>query len=238
MTAPLPTEKERRFLIDRLNLPLDLAKYPAKDITQSYLPHGEGSPLAYHVVAFKGGILFSAWKGDDLLTSIEFPPEKAQTLSRLPGTKYIGQKDFLRLPENAILRARRFGDEGVLTIKIYEGGKTLEFEGIMTARAADRLAIHRTNGLDKQRYDVPGRGDYMIELDVFTGNLAGLVIAEIEQKEGKPDIDHVALPDWLGPEVTPDPDFSNASLAKNGAPWGKIHTLLQGSMPVPASPKL
>jgi adenylate cyclase len=48
------------------------------------------------------------------------------------------------------------------------------------------------------------------EVDVFEGENAGLVLAEIElDREDAP----FARPDWLGDEVTSDPRYSNAHLA-------------------------
>lgn len=54
-----------------------------------------------------------------------------------------------------------------------------------------------------------------LELDVFHGSLAGLVVCEVEL--GSLD-DEVELPAWLGPalDVTDDARYGNASLARSG----------------------
>ncbi len=53
------------------------------------------------------------------------------------------------------------------------------------------------------------------EIDMFIGNLVGLVLAEIEME----DIDtEIPLPSWVGEEVTNDKRYSNYSLSKNGFP--------------------
>jgi CYTH domain-containing protein len=49
------------------------------------------------------------------------------------------------------------------------------------------------------------------EVDVFEGENAGLVVAEVELESERQSID---LPDWVGLEVTHDPRYLNANLAK------------------------
>lgn len=63
--------------------------------------------------------------------------------------------------------------------------------------------------IEKTRYRIPHAG-HTIEVDVFGGRLAGLVIAEIELDAlGQA----VELPDWLGMELTYDGRFSNSALS-------------------------
>jgi adenylate cyclase len=65
--------------------------------------------------------------------------------------------------------------------------------------------------LTKTRYDVP-LGDRVVEIDVYSGRHAGLVVAEVEF-----DNEQSALafqpPDWLGDDVTHDSRYSNQLLA-------------------------
>jgi adenylate cyclase len=71
--------------------------------------------------------------------------------------------------------------------------------------------------LAKARIVIPLNDGLAVELDVFEGDLEGLLIAEIEF----PDEDRshrFEPPDWLGQEVTGDDRFSGRSLALNGAP--------------------
>ena len=54
-----------------------------------------------------------------------------------------------------------------------------------------------------------------LELDVYSGQLVGLQIAEVEF----PDVEASTafrIPAFLGLEVTGDPDYRNANLARNG----------------------
>ncbi len=58
------------------------------------------------------------------------------------------------------------------------------------------------------------------EVDVFEGNHAGLVVAEIElAHESTP----IVLPQWIGKEVTADPRFGNFSLAQTQSIPESIH---------------
>jgi adenylate cyclase len=62
--------------------------------------------------------------------------------------------------------------------------------------------------LKKKRYLVY-QNDLCWEIDVFEGNLQGLIIAEIELKEINTSIN---LPDWIAEEVTEDPSYLNINL--------------------------
>ena len=63
--------------------------------------------------------------------------------------------------------------------------------------------------IEKTRYRIP-HDEVVVEVDVFAGRHAGLMVAEIE-------LDHpgqqVRLPEWLGAEITSDHRFSNSALA-------------------------
>ena len=80
---------------------------------------------------------------------------------------------------------------------------------------AEDLAAERFGALiEKRRYRIP-HGDHMVELDVFEGALAGLVLGEIELSSADT---KMTLPDYLGEDVTDDPSYTNARLALNGLP--------------------
>ena len=60
---------------------------------------------------------------------------------------------------------------------------------------------------------IPLKDSLFIELDIFSGDLAPLMLAEVEF----PDIDSANAynaPAWFGPEVTMDSRFHNSSLSK------------------------
>ena len=63
--------------------------------------------------------------------------------------------------------------------------------------------------IEKRRHHVRHAG-YLYEVDVFSGRLDGLVVAELETADSVP---ASLLPGWLGREVTGDMRYSNAMLA-------------------------
>ena len=54
-----------------------------------------------------------------------------------------------------------------------------------------------------------------LEVDVFAGRHAGLVLAEVELRS---EDDKPSLPTWVGREVTGDAHYYNTSLARHGLP--------------------
>ena len=100
-----------------------------------------------------------------------------------------------------------------LTIKSAGPGvRRSEFEYAIPVEDADAmrpLAIGHI--IRKQRHIVPA-GDLRWEIDVFQGGHEGLVIAEIELASTD---QKFAFPEWLGEEVTHDPRYYNAALARH-----------------------
>ncbi len=116
-------------------------------------------------------------------------------------------------PERTV-RIRIKDKRGYLTIKGMgnETGTTrLEWEMEIPLAEAEKLLQICENGIiDKIRYEVP-IGKHVFEIDVFSEENEGLVIAEIElQDENEP----FEKPDWLGKEVTNDNRFYNAYLSQ------------------------
>ncbi|WP_279479276.1 CYTH domain-containing protein [Aureimonas sp. SK2] len=123
---------------------------------------------------------------------------------------------YLAVREDLTVRVRlREGRGAMMTVKTGAGHARGEYEyPIPEADAAELEAARVGLVVSKRRHLVP-LGDLTIEVDVFEGALAPLVMAEIEL----PALHHpVALPDWIGREVTRDPRYTNAALALNGRP--------------------
>jgi adenylate cyclase len=112
------------------------------------------------------------------------------------------------------VRVRIDGDEtGTLTIKAARSGlERHEYEYAIPLADAEEL-MHQREGsvISKVRHIVPISG-FNWEIDVFDGENAGLVVAEIELDRADRTFER---PDWLGEEVTGDRRFYNADLAKH-----------------------
>ncbi|EAS50640.1 possible adenylate cyclase, conserved hypothetical protein with CYTH domain [Aurantimonas manganoxydans SI85-9A1] len=125
---------------------------------------------------------------------------------------------YLFSREDASVRVRiRDGRAARLTIKTGRDGLSRgEFEYDIPLQDAVELRESRVGKLvEKTRHIVPLEGGWQAEVDVFTGTLDGLVMAEIELKTMD---DAPPLPDFLGREVTGDPRYFNAQLAVEGRP--------------------
>ena len=113
-----------------------------------------------------------------------------------------------------VLRVRRKGEEYWLTYK-GEGLLVREEHEFPLDEAAYRHLLTKADGqiITKDRYHIPC-GEHTIELDVFDGDLAPLVIAEVEF----PSVEAAAAfepPAWFDQDVTADPAYSNSNLSKN-----------------------
>lgn len=123
---------------------------------------------------------------------------------------------YLAVTDANTVRVRIYGGMAFLTIKSAGAGLSRqEFEfPIPVADAEALLALRRGRVIEKRRHVVPA-GALQWEIDVFAGDFAGLVIAEIELPHETADI---ARPGWLGAEVTGDARYGNAQLATGDAP--------------------
>ena len=112
-----------------------------------------------------------------------------------------------------MVRVRIRGDAGYLTLKgPCSGLRRDEFEYRVPLADASRILADHCAGrhVRKTRFAVK-YGGHVFEVDVFEGRHAGLVIAEVELKR---ETESVALPPWLGAEVTHDRRYGNFALAQ------------------------
>ncbi len=118
---------------------------------------------------------------------------------------------YLSTDAERVVRIRMAGDEGYVTIKGRNTGIARpEFEYRIPAGEAgeilDGLCLRPL--VEKRRYRIPFHGNTW-EVDVFGGDNAGLVVAEIELDAIDEPFDR---PPWLGAEVSGDSRYQNASL--------------------------
>ena len=117
------------------------------------------------------------------------------------------------------VRIRICEGEAFLTIKgaaNERGWSRYEFEQpIALDDARELIKLCQPGLIDKIRHEVKC-GNHSWEIDVFHGENAGLVIAEIELTS---EDETFEIPDWIGPEVSGDPKYYNMMLAKH--PYSK-----------------
>ena len=109
------------------------------------------------------------------------------------------------------VRVRIDGDNARLNIKSATLGTTrTEFEFPIPIEDGNAILdqLCATPFVEKTRYYVKHEG-HLWEIDVFEGDNAGLVVAEIELTR---DDEPFARPEWLGEEVSHDPRYYNVSL--------------------------
>ena len=132
------------------------------------------------------------------------------------------RQEYLTSSAETTVRVRIIDQEARLTIKgaSHDGGLSRsEWEyPIPLADAEEMLAQCAGDVLTKVRYYVPYEG-YLWEVDRFGGELEGLVMAEVELTDPS---EEPPLPKWLGREVTGDPRYYNAQLAKRSNPMPPI----------------
>jgi len=103
-----------------------------------------------------------------------------------------------------------------LTIKGAKAGASCpEFEYPIPLEDAQEMLRLCEVSLSKIRHIVPCQNSSLDwEVDVFTGVLSGLIVAEIEL----PSEDFkIKLPEWIGEEVTTDSAYANSNLYKRGS---------------------
>ena len=145
---------------------------------------------------------------------IERKFEVAETPELAPGDGEPIEQGYLDAGEDEV-RLRRMGEKRLITVKRGSGLARAEreveldetqFEALWPATEGRRLR--------KRRYVIP-YGNFEIELDVYGGELEGLVIAEVEF-ESEEQADRFGPPGWFGREVTGEDAFTNRSLATRG----------------------
>ena len=119
---------------------------------------------------------------------------------------------YIASTERATVRVRIGGSRAWLTLKgRSEGISRREFEYQVPLAHAQICIAELCTGpvIDKTRYRV-AHNSHVWEVDVFHGDNAGLVLAEIELAR---EDECFECPPWLGREVSGDPRYYNANLA-------------------------
>jgi adenylate cyclase len=133
------------------------------------------------------------------------------------------EQGYLAIGSDGEVRVRRKGDRLLLTAKRGSGLARQEAEIELDQERFDELwPLTEGRRLQKSRHVLP-HGDLKIEVDVYRGELEGLMVAEIEfpsEEEARA----FDPPHWLGEEVTGDHRYLNETLATAGAPSSRFHS--------------
>jgi CYTH domain-containing protein len=127
------------------------------------------------------------------------------------------EQGYLAIGADGEVRLRRKGEKFVLTAKRGAGISREEAEVELDREAFERLwPLTEGRRLHKRRHVIP-HGDLAIEVDVYEGDLEGLLVAEIEFSS-EDEARRFDPPDWIGKEVTGDERYLNETLATQGPP--------------------
>jgi len=111
------------------------------------------------------------------------------------------------------VRIRVVGDQGYLTIKgMTTGISRAEYEYMIPVHEALEMlhSLCEPPLIEKTRYRIEWEG-LVWEVDEFECENLGLIVAEVELTDTQ---QAIALPDWIGEEVSDDPHYFNANLTR------------------------
>lgn len=133
---------------------------------------------------------------------------------RTLGTGTIYRQGYITTKKGTTVRVRLAGNQGYLTIKgKSEGISRAEYEYPIPREDAQEMLDNLCEPplIEKTRYKIE-IADLVWEVDEFTGENQGLIVAEVELKDANQTIN---LPEWIGQEVSDDPRYYNANLVQH-----------------------
>jgi len=132
-------------------------------------------------------------------------------------TAYDIRQGYMHVSENMEIRIRRKGDQHFQAVKLGTGLNRHEVENEIGQLQFEELWPD-TEGrhVEKTRYEIPYE-NLVIELDIYEGDLKGLITAEVEF-ESEDQSARFTPPTWFGPEITHDERYKNKNLALDGLP--------------------
>ncbi|MFF8373477.1 CYTH domain-containing protein [Streptomyces lydicus] len=135
------------------------------------------------------------------------------------------EQGYLLIADTSEVRIRSTGTKGSLSVKSGAGLTRAETENDIRPEMFSALwPLTVGKRVSKTRYTCSEQ-DHAIEVDVFSGSLTGLIIAEIEflnQESAR----SYTPPAWCYEEVTHDKRFRNKQLAVFGSPRSAIKKTL------------
>ena len=182
-------EIERRFLVDgRQKRPWIAESSDKVHITQWYL----------EADLFTASEATGSLSYDNIVMVADVESALCQTISQ---------------NQNWTVRLRNWNKTHFLTLKgVRKGATATEYEWELPSDVAAKIVQDSNHPyIEKTRYLWKGLDGMLWEIDEFEGNLAGLIIAEVELEREDSEI---CIPEWAGMELTHLKGWSNASLVK------------------------
>ncbi len=149
--------------------------------------------------------------------------ERKFLLSQMPdiplqSTVSVRQGYITESEDSVEVRLRQKGDRFFMTVKKGQGLVREEGEISITPEDFNRLwPMTRGRQVEKTRSKSDLGNGLVAEIDVFSGDLEGLMLCEVEFKD--PDqAEQFTPPWWFGTDVTQDSRYKNKSLAQKGIP--------------------
>ena len=113
-----------------------------------------------------------------------------------------------------VIRIRKDNDKYELTYKS-SGLMTREEYNLPLTKESYEHLKEKIDGrlITKKRYVIPLKDSLFIELDIFSGDLAPLMLAEVEFPDEET-ANHFTPPKWFGEDVTFSSSYHNSTLSK------------------------
>lgn len=112
------------------------------------------------------------------------------------------------------IRIRKKGSTYFLTHKGEGNQVRTEIETDISLVAYEMLScLVQEKFIHKTRYEILLDNDLIAELDIYHGNLEGLVTVEVEFKTNK-QVEQFIVPNWFGKEITQEKKYKNKNLTK------------------------
>lgn len=124
------------------------------------------------------------------------------------------RQGYLSSRKECAVRVRVSGGKGYLTVKGMSVGITRqEFEYEIPVEEAHAMldTLAERPLIEKTRYTLAVDG-LLWEIDEFSGENSGLIIAEVELEDAA---QQITPPSWAGRDVSDDPRYFNANLVRN-----------------------
>jgi CYTH domain-containing protein len=130
------------------------------------------------------------------------------------------RQGYLAEEDTVEVRVRITPADATLTVKAGKGMSRTEVDVPIAIEQAEALWPHTVGRrIDKTRYRVALDDPltHVAEVDLYAGALAGLCVVEVEF-DSETEAAAFVPPGWFGRELTGQPGWSNAALARHGRP--------------------